>query len=371
VPTTTVPPTTNPTPPASAPQAPAPTTGGVSLPAGVSINTGMVAALLKADLVGRPDLPITGGGTLESANPGDLTFIRDSKYAAMWASSRASAAIVTRGINVPGHDPAQRALLFVPDADLALITILGKLQPPDQPAPAGIHPTAIVDPTATIAPTAHVGPLCIIGAGCTIADHAVLRARVTLGAGVRVGERCTLHPGVVCYDRVQLGRHVIIHANSVIGADGFGYRPDPSGKGLVKIPHAGSVQIHDHVEIGASTTVDRGKMGDTIIGAGTKLDNQVQIAHNVRVGRGCAIAAQTGVAGSVIIGDGVLMGGHCGIADNIRIGHGARLGGFAAVMDGIPDGSTFMGYPAVPSRDFFRQISAVQRLAGTRRRDRR
>ena len=331
----------------------------------------MVAALLGAELVGRADLPITGGSTLDAANPGDLTFIRDARYAAHWPASRASAAIVTRGIAVPGHDPAARALLLVPDADLALITILGKLQPPSAPTPPGVHPSAIVDPSATIAPSAHVGPLCIIGPGCSIADHAVLKARVTLGSGVVIGAHATIHPGAVLYDRVHLGHHVVVHANAVIGADGFGFRPDPSGRGLVKIPHAGSVQIHDHAEIGACTTIDRGKLGDTVIGAGTKLDNQVQIAHNVRVGRHCAIAAQTGIAGSVTIGDGVLMGGHCGIADNLTIGSGARLGGYAAVMDHIAPSATFLGYPAVPSRDFFRQISAVQRLAGTRRRDRR
>lgn len=331
----------------------------------------MVAALLNAELIGRADLPITGGSTLDAANPGDLTFIRDAKYAAVWARSRASAAIVTRGVTVPGHDPAAKALLIVPDADLALITILARLQPPAAPNPPGVHPTAIIDPSATIPASASIGPGCLIGPKASLGEHVVLKSNVTIGPGARLGEHTFVHPGVVIYDHAKIGSHVVIHANAVIGADGFGYRPDPSGKGLIKIPHAGSVQIHDHVEIGACTTIDRGKLGDTIIGAGTKIDNQVQIAHNVRVGRSCAIAAHCGIAGSVTIGDGVMMGGHCGIADNRTIGARSRLGGFSAVLDDIPADHTFSGFPAVPIRDFFRQVSTVQRLAGTRRLERR
>jgi UDP-3-O-[3-hydroxymyristoyl] glucosamine N-acyltransferase len=341
--------------------------GSSRAPAGRAFTSGSVATLLNAELVGPPDLSLRGGAPLELAGPEDLSFIRSEKFAAHWAGSRAGAALVTKGISVPGHDPSRRALLFVPDADLALATLLEHLANRPGP-PAGVHPSAVVEAGAVIAPSASVGAQCVIGAGAVVGDKAVLHPRVTLAPGVRVGAGSELHPGVVVYEGCTIGRECILHGNVVIGADGFGYRPDPSGAGLIKVPHVGTVEIHDRVEIGACSCVDRAKMGATIVGAGTKIDNLVQIAHNVRIGRACVIAACSGVAGSVVIGDGVMIGGNVGIADNKTIGSGAKIGGCAAVATDVPAGEYWVGVPAAPARETFKQVAALRKLAGTSKR---
>jgi len=183
---------------------------------------------------------------------------------------------------------------------------------------------------------------------------------------VRIGRNTTLHPNVTIYTHCRIGDDVILHANVVIGADGFGYRPDPSGRGLVKLPHRGIVEIHDRVEIGAGSCVDRARFGATVIGEGTKIDNLVQIGHNCRVGRSCVICGCTGIAGSVTIGDGVQIGGNCGLGDNLTIGNGVKIAGNAALMHDVPDGATYAGYPAMPARDYMRILGAMKKAAGLR-----
>lgn len=333
--------------------------------AGAPYTTGLIAQAVRGELLGPADLPIADFAGIDQAGPASMTFIRSGKYAHQWAASKAAAAIVSKGIDVPGHDPKSRALIVVPDADLAVITLLEiaeKQLPHSAPAP-GVHPSAHVDPTAEVSSSARIGAMCIVGAGCKIGDGAVLHPRVTLGMDVKVGSATVLHPGVVVHDRCEIGAQCVMHSNVVIGTDGFGYRPDPSGRGVVKIPHIGAVKIGNGVEIGANSCVDRGKFGATVIGDGTKIDNLCQIAHNCRIGRSVLICGLAGIAGSVTIGDGVLVAGHVGIGDNVTIGPGAKVGAKSGVTTNVPAGEVWSGMPAAPHRDTLRAQVAFLRLS--------
>ncbi len=327
---------------------------------GISYTSGAVAHAVGGTLVGPADVVLTSFDTLEAAGERSLSFIRSSKFAPQWERSKAGAALVSRGIDVPGHDESKRALIVVDSADLALVKLLEIAAPTPAARPPGIHPTAVVDPSARVAASAHVGPQCSVLAGATIGENAVLVARVHVGMGSSVGEGSVLNPGVCIYDRCAIGRRCILHANVVIGADGFGFLPTSTG--LIKVPHIGTAEIHDDVEIGATTCVDRGKFGATVIGAGTKIDNHVQIAHNVRVGRSCVIAAMGGIAGSVTIGNGVRIGGHVGIADNVSIGDGATIAAKTGVICDVPPGETWLGFPARPHAQQLRTWAAVNQL---------
>jgi UDP-3-O-[3-hydroxymyristoyl] glucosamine N-acyltransferase len=322
-------------------------------------TTGELAALLRAELVGPADLPIARLDALERADASTLSFIRDARHIDRWTTSSAAAAIVSRGVEAkPG---AGRALLFVQDADHALIQVLDALtpathRPEGRSATANVDPSSAVDRTASIGPGACVGPRCVIGPGV------VVHANVTIGAEVRIGAGTEVRAGVVIEDRCVIGARVRLHPNCVIGSDGFGYRPAEDGRGLVKIPHAGNVEIGDDVEIGAGTTIDRGKFGATVVGAGTKIDNLVQIGHNCRIGRSCIICGCCALAGSVVVGDGAVLAGGVGVADNMKIGAKSRVGARSGVMDNIPDGETWVGYPAAPWKQTMRIVAAMKQL---------
>ncbi|MCB9838366.1 MAG: UDP-3-O-(3-hydroxymyristoyl)glucosamine N-acyltransferase [Phycisphaeraceae bacterium] len=328
----------------------------------LTTTTGELAVALGAELVGRADLPLRRLETLDRADGCSLTFIRDERYASMWGQSAAAAAIVSRSVAVPGHNAAARALLIVEDADLALVRLLEQATPAHRGPDGGISDEATVHPDATIGVDVSIGPGVRVGAGAEIGDRVTINANAVVGAGARIGDDSDLRSGVVIEDRCVIGRGVTIHPNAVIGADGFGYRPADNGAGLVKVPHAGIVEIGDAVEIGACTTIDRGKLGATVIGAGTKIDNLVQIGHNCVIGRSCVICGATGIAGSVTIGDGVVIGGGAGVADNLTIGAGAKIGARSALMHDVPPGEDWVGIPAQPARQFMRIIAATQRL---------
>lgn len=323
-------------------------------------TTGQLASLLGAELVGPSSIRIDRLDAIDHADDRSVTFVRDAKRAAQWESSRAAAAIVTRGVELEPGDG--RALLIVDDADRATISVLETLTPPTHMPRAGVHPTAIIDPAASIDATAAIGAHCSVGPRTVIGAGVVLHPGVAVGADVRVGEGSELRAGVVIEDRCTLGKRVRLHANVVIGADGFGYRPSADGKSLIKIPHAGNVEIHDDVEVGANSTIDRGKFGPTVVGAGAKIDNLVQIGHNCRLGRSVIVCGAAALAGSVSVGDGAILGGGTGIADNLSIGAGARVGARSGVMDNIPAGETWAGYPARPIGDTMRIVAATAKL---------
>ncbi|MCC6429110.1 MAG: UDP-3-O-(3-hydroxymyristoyl)glucosamine N-acyltransferase [Phycisphaerales bacterium] len=327
-----------------------------------SFTSGALAAQLGAELVGNPDLTISRLEVIERAGPDTLTFIRDRLNAKHWLASKAPCALITRRVELPEFDRTQRALLRVDDADLTLNTVIDLFAPPaSRPAP-GRHPTADVDPTATIGAGVYIGPACVVGPGAKIGDGTVLKAQVYIGENASLGRMCVMHPGVRVLDRCVAGDGCIFHAGVVIGADGFGYRPSPDGRGVVKIPHIGNVDIGPGVEIGANTCIDRAKFGSTLIGAGTKIDNLCQVGHGCRIGRACLIAAGLGMAGSCVIGDGVMMGGQVGIADGVTIGPGATIGAQSGVIGNVPPGEAWLGTPAMLANYTLRDWANARRV---------
>jgi UDP-3-O-[3-hydroxymyristoyl] glucosamine N-acyltransferase len=329
-----------------------------------AFTTAALARELGAQLVGRADLVIETLDMLDRAGPAALCFIGAAQYASAWERSGAAAAIVACGIEVPGHDPETRALLIVPDVEAAMAAALELFASPARPSfpPEGIHPSAIVDPAARIGRAVAIGPNCIVGAETSLGDGVVLVANATIAAGATVGRGTIVHAGAHIADRCMVGMHCIIHAGAVVGADGFGYRPAPDGRGVVRIPHIGIVEIGDHVEIGANSCIDRAKFGATTIGSGTKIDNLVQIAHNCRIGRSCILCGQVGLAGSVVLGDGVVLGGAVGIADHLTLGAGARVAARSGVMNDIPAGETWIGIPAAPAGEATRNYAVFRKL---------
>jgi UDP-3-O-[3-hydroxymyristoyl] glucosamine N-acyltransferase len=260
------------------------------------------------------------------------------------------------------------AVLLVADADLAMATVLGMIEAAQAMAPPGpgVHPSSLVHPTAQIDATATIGPLCTIGPGAVIASGVLIKERCSIGASCRIGEKSALHPGVVLYAHTQLGERVIVHANAVIGADGFGYRFDPSKGGLAKIPHVGNVIIGDDVEIGAAACIDRAKFGSTRIGAGTKIDNLVQIGHGCQIGRSVVICGQVGLSGSVTIGDGAMLGGQAGVADQRHIGAGAMVAAQSGVESDVPPKGRVIGTPAEESKVAIGKLHILSKLLAHR-----
>ncbi|MGA1708555.1 MAG: UDP-3-O-(3-hydroxymyristoyl)glucosamine N-acyltransferase [Phycisphaerales bacterium] len=329
----------------------------MTLPA--DLTAAALAEIVGGELEGAADVAIRGLESVDRAREGDLTFIADSDWASEWPKSAASAALVSRSVTLPDGGPS-RAVIRVDDADAAMITILERFAPEPESPPIGVHPSAVVDPSAIIDPTAAIGPQCCVGAGCRVGARSILVAGVRLYRDAIIGEDSVLHASVTVRERCVIGRRVTLHCGVAVGTDGFGYRPSPTG--LIKVPHLGNVVIGDDVEIGANTCIDRGKFGSTVIGAGTKIDNLCQIAHNCRIGRSCALSGLVGLAGSVTIGDGTLIGGGTGVADHLTIGRGVTIAAKSGVMNDIPDGETWAGYPAQERTQAMREAIAVRKL---------
>ena len=321
-----------------------------------------IAEHLGAEVQGSTDAAVTGVSDFDHARPGDLTLIGDQRYADRWTGCPAGAALIKQGLNCP--DQPGKALIWVDNADLAFSKVMALFAPPPVWVPDGVHPTAIVHDSAKLGEGVRVGPNCLIGPGVRLGNRCVLHNSVTILDHTTIGEDCMFWTGVVIRDRCTLGDRCIIHPNAVIGADGFGYRPETTEQGprLMKVPQIGTVQIGDDVEIGAGTCIDRAKCNATVIGDGCKLDNLVQIGHNCRLGRMVVVSGCTGVGGSTVIGDGTMIGGHGAIKDHAVIGKGVQLAGGAQVAGDIPDGSICAGAPARPIRDVMREMQALKRL---------
>ncbi len=315
-----------------------------------------VAELVGGRLEGDGAVVIRGIASLESAGEGELTFAADAKYAARLADSKASAALVADGAAVSAAMP----LIRVAHVQSAVAKLLGHWAPPEDNPPSGIHPSALIAPDAQVADTAAIGPGVAVGARARIGAGSVLRAGVSVGTEGVVGRNCLLAEGVVLGARCILGDRVVIGPNSVIGWDGFGYY-FAEGRHH-KIPHIGHVEIGDDVEIGACACVDRAKFGATRIGAGTKIDNLVQVAHNVQIGRHCILAAHVGVAGSARLGDGVILMGHVGIRDNVTLGDGVTCAAYAAVASDVEAGQTVAGIPAREAKEALRIVQTWPKL---------
>jgi len=317
-------------------------------------TAGQIAERLQAEVIGNPDIPITGLKPADAAGAGDLTFAENEKYFAAACATDAAALLV------PGQlGQTEKTLIVVRNVRVALAQLLELFHPERSHAP-GIHETAVVDPSAEIDASAHIGPHCIIEAGARIGAGVVLMGQDYIGAGCRIAAGSKLFPNVTVYDGTVIGERVRIHAGTVIGSDGYGYVFD-QGRHR-KIPQVGQVIIEDDVEIGSNVSIDRGAIGPTVIGAGTKIDNLVQIAHNVRTGKHDLLVSQVGIAGSTTLGDYVTLAGQVGIAGHLKIGNQVTLAAKSGVMHDIPDGEKWMGAPAQPDKQTKRQLLALQQL---------
>jgi UDP-3-O-[3-hydroxymyristoyl] glucosamine N-acyltransferase len=291
-------------------------------------------------------LEITGVASLQEARPGDITFFGNPRYLAQLRLSKASAVFVP----LEFREEIGPVLLNVENPSTAFASVVSAFAPPEVVAEPGIHPSAVVSSSAKLGERVSVGPLAVIGDSAVIGSGSVIGAGCLIGSEVHLGEGCHLHPGAIIRERCILGNRVILQPGAVIGSCGFGYE-FKEGRHF-KIPQTGIVEIGDDVEIGANTTVDRARFGRTIIGEGSKIDNLVQIAHNVQIGSHTIICSQVGISGSTRIGSYVTLAGQVGLAGHIEIGDKAVLGAKAGVSKNVPAGSMLIGAPAKPMKEF-------------------
>jgi len=322
-----------------------------------------IADRLDGELIGDGKGRIKAIAGIQEAGEGDLTFLANRRYAEQLSRSRATAVLVPRSWNEqPG-----RTVIKVDDPEKAFVEIVGLFAPAAITYPPGIHETAIVSDEAAIGEAVSIGPYCVVRPGATIGARGVLTAFCYVGDQTTIGEDGLLYPFVSIRERVRIGTRVIIHNGSVIGSDGFGYTADEQGV-RTKIPQIGTVEIGDDVEIGAGVTVDRARFGVTRIGDGVKIDNLVQVAHNVVIGDHAVIVAQAGIAGSSEIGSKAILAGQAGISGHMRVGEGAIVGAQGGVTKDVPPGVFVSGYPAMPHRQATKLQAHVGKLPELKKR---
>ena len=317
-------------------------------------TAGQIAESLKGEIIGNPDTPITGLKPANTASAGDLTFAENENYFAAACTTEAAALLVPDKFG-----KTDKTLIKVRNVRVALAQLLDTFHPERSHA-SGIHETAVVSESAEVDESAHIGPHAIVEAGAKIGPGVILMGQNYVGANCTIAADSKLFPNVTLYDRTIVGERVRIHAGSTIGSDGYGYVFDEGQH--KKIPQVGSVIIENDVEIGSNVSIDRGAIGPTTVGAGTKIDNLVQIAHNVVTGKHDLLISQVGVAGSTTLGDYVTLAGQAGIAGHLKIGNQVTLAAKSGVMHNIPDGEKWMGAPAQPDKQTKRQLLALQQL---------
>ncbi len=318
-------------------------------------------------LVGDGGAAVRAIAPLDRAGPDELSFLASSKYAALFEATEAGVVLVTPELQDSQGTPRARIVVAKPHE--AMLALIPRFYRPVM-RPPGVHPSAHIGRGVTLGGDVCIEPGAVLEDGARVGDRTWIGAHVVVGAETEVGSDCQLHPSVTIYPNCRVGDRVILHAGVCIGSDGFGFVTQKvDGKMVhVKIPHVGRAIIGDDVEIGANCTIDRGSVDDTVIGAGTKLDNLVHIAHNVRIGRLCLILAQVAVAGSSRVGDGSVLAGQAGVMGHVNIGSGVQIGGQAGVICDVPDGETWSGYPARPHRESLRATAALFKLAGLMKR---
>jgi UDP-3-O-[3-hydroxymyristoyl] glucosamine N-acyltransferase len=316
----------------------------------VKLTVAELAELVGGKVVGDPDRMIEGVGKIETARPSEVTFLANPRYTPYLSRSKAGAVLVPPGTKVVGP-----TLVEVKNPYLAFLTLLERFSPKETWTETGVHPTAVLEEGVELGPEVAIGAFCFIGRATQIGARTVLFPHVVVGPECRIGDDCRIYPRTTLRERVRIGNRVVIQPGAVIGADGFGFVPD-TGE-YRKIPQIGTVVIEDDVEIGANTTIDRATMEETRVGAGTKLDNLIQVAHNVVIGKNCVIAAQTGISGSTRIGRDVRVAGQVGFVGHISVGDGAQVGAKSGVGRNIPSGGVFSGHYARP-HSLWRRIEA-------------
>jgi UDP-3-O-[3-hydroxymyristoyl] glucosamine N-acyltransferase len=324
-----------------------------------TIAVSEVAALVGGRLVGDGSLLLRGVRSLAQAGPEELAFVADPREESRAADSRAGALLVKSVLRFPG-----RTAIEVADPHLALVEILYFFHPRRIARP-GVHPTAILAPGVIVDPGAEIGPYVVVGEGTRIEEGTILEAHVVIGRECVLGPQVRLHPHVTLYDDVTLGPRTEVHSGAVLGADGFGYAPSPTG--IRKIPQIGGVRIEADVEIGANSCVDRSALENTLVGQGTKIDDLALVGHNCEIGRHCFICAQVGLAGSTILGDGVVLGGQVGVAGHLKVGNGVKVGAQSGINGDVPDGASINGSPHMSYRDSLKSLIEFRRLPETAR----
>jgi UDP-3-O-[3-hydroxymyristoyl] glucosamine N-acyltransferase len=314
-----------------------------------------IAKLSGGELIGEPALQITGAASLGEATPGEISFFANRKYIGLLRKTRASAIFVPPDF----AEPIDAAQVRVSNPTKAFEQVVLKFAPNPITYAPGIHPSAIVDPSAELGERVSIQPLAVIETSAKIGDDTIIGAGSYIGHETVIGSACHIYPQVTIRERSRIGSRVIIHSGAVIGADGFGFEMVDARQ--QKIQQLGIVQIDDDVEIGANTTVDRARFGRTWIQQGVKIDNLVQIAHNVVIGKNSVIVAQTGISGSTRVGERVMMGGQVGIIGHVEIGDGAMIGAQSGVSKSVPGGVWF-GYPAQPIEETKQQIAWIRSL---------
>ncbi|HLA13620.1 MAG TPA: UDP-3-O-(3-hydroxymyristoyl)glucosamine N-acyltransferase [Gemmatimonadaceae bacterium] len=328
-----------------------------------TITAAGIAALVGGELEGDGSAVVSGVAALDRAEARHLSFLASAKYAPMLAASKAGVVLIDPRFR--GAEGNPRARIFVARPLEKMLSVLPRLYAEDKPG-AGIAPTARIGANVTLGQRVSIGEYAVVERGAQLGDGVIIGAGSFVGAGARIGEASRLWPGATVYPGAVLGARVNLHSGSRVGVDGFGY---VFGGGMHnRIPHVGGCILGDDVEIGANTTIDRGSIDDTVIGRGSKLDNLVHVAHNVRIGERCLLMAQVGIAGSAVIGDDCIIAGQAGLAGHITIGKGARIAAQAGVFGDVPPGETWSGYPARPHREALRASGALFKLAGMMRR---
>jgi UDP-3-O-[3-hydroxymyristoyl] glucosamine N-acyltransferase len=334
------------------------------LPSGLTVSEIADLTGAEARLGARLDHLITNVAPLDRAGPHDIAFLDSAKYADALTSTCAGACLTTERFTTQAPDHLN--VLRTQEPYRAFVTVARKLYP-DALRPSalfggkGAAPGAIIHPSAQIESGVDIDPGAVIGPRAAIGAGSVIGAAAAIGPDVQIGRDCSIGPGA-SVTHALIGDNVILHPGCRIGQDGFRYQMSTNGH--TKVPQLGRVIIQDNVEIGAGTTIDRGAAGDTVIGEGTKIDNLVQIGHNVTVGRNCIIVAQCGISGSVVLGDNVVLGGQVGIADHLIIGEGAMIGAKSGVVSNVPAGEKWLGFPAWPGREFLRATAALRKRVG-------
>lgn len=324
----------------------------------VARSAAAIAELVSGRLEGDPDLILHAVGPLDEAHGDCLSFLASRHYLAEFARSGAGCVLVSRGLQLPATGPGTR--IVVADAARAMAVAVAALFPPE-PAVGGVDPSARLGRGCRLGTDVAVGPHAVLGPGVRVGDRSRIGPGVVLDEGVTVGADCELGAHVTCLRGTRIGHRVRIKPGAVIGGAGFGFVSGPEGH--AEIPHVGGCVIEDDVSIGANSCVDRGSVGDTRIGAGTKLDNHVHIGHNARLGRRCLVMGGSVVAGSARIGDDVVLAGHTAVGGHFTVGHRARVAAKSGVISEVAEGADVGGFPARPHREFLRAQAALYRLA--------
>jgi UDP-3-O-[3-hydroxymyristoyl] glucosamine N-acyltransferase len=318
----------------------------------------MIAGFLGGEVAGDPHATVNTIVRIEEGAEGGLAFLSNPKYEPYLYTTKASVVIVNRSLEP--REAVRATMVRVDDAYGSFAKLL-ELYEANKSKPSGVSPQAAIHASATLGEGCYVGEFAVVAEGARVGAGCNIYPQVYIGMNVTLGDNVTLHSGVKVYEGCVVGNNVTIHAGSVIGADGFGWAPQEDGT-YHRIPQIGNVVIEDNVDIGANTCVDRATMGSTVVGRGVKLDNLIQLGHNVSVGENTVIAAQTGIAGSSKVGTGCILAGQVGIAGHLDIGDGVKLGSKSGVSNNIAAGETFMGYPAMPIGKFQRTNAVIRNL---------